>query len=293
MHFIVPDARCVQNQSGPHAFALRSFTTQWPNVPSDAQPCSTWADLVFELSACVAFPGVCMQTLTLIGLELDHLEDLELFTSLTASTQLKDVGIGGTYTSQPIPSGAIRYMLREGTQLPLLKTLELEVMDVDFSYQPPACVDTRDIKRMANCLPALEELSLIGVVQGHGAVAALTHLVPRLKRLRVSGDGFDDRGAALVAKLTSLDTLEWTNTNVSSHGLLKLTTLTGLKNLAVRDCPMLGPAMRIENVPNAGMMGRSPWEDQVALVSSEEVRKASRGAAIWLTSRHPHTCQRG
>jgi len=239
----------------------------------------------------VSHVGVCLQGLELIGLKLCLVEDLELFTSLTASTQLTDVGICSTYTSQPLPSGAIQHMLLEGTQLPLLKALRLEVMDVDLGWQPPACVDSRDIKRMASCLPALEELSVIGVEQGHGAGAALTHLVPRLKQLCVSGYAFDDRGAGLVAKLTSLDTLEWSNTNVTSRGMQKLTTLTGLKSLVVRDCPLLGPAVLIEDGPMAGMMGNNSWGDRLALFSSEEVRMASMCAGIWLTKRHLEACQ--
>jgi len=237
-----------------------------------------------------------MQTLELIGLELGRVKDLQLFSSLTASTQLTYVGIYSTYKDDdttpsdgpPVPRGAIQRMLPEGMELPLLKALRLEVEEFDFSIHTPPCVDTPDIKRMAACLPALQELSLIGVVKGHGAVAALTHLVPRLKQLRVGGNGFDDRGAALVAKLTSLDSLKWTDSHVTPRGVQKLTTLTGLKSLVVRDCTMLGLGGLIKKGPNAGLIGWSSWDDRLALFTSEEVREASMLQQLHLTLGSSH-----
>lgn len=111
--------------------------------------------------------------------------------------------------------------------------LEVDLENGDYFDDDEWCVDALGISRLASCLPALDFLSLTNVVKDVDTVAALTQLMPGLTQLFVGGEVFDDNAAGFVAGLTSLQELDWSNSELTSVGLRALTALTNLDMLLV------------------------------------------------------------
>jgi hypothetical protein len=155
-----------------------------------------------------------------------------------------------------------------------LQTLRIDARhpDEDEFDEDAWCVDASDILwRLAPCLPALDSLSLVHVVEDYiDAVSAIERLMPGLTQLSVGGKAFDDEAASFVAKLTSLRELDWVDSDITSDGLQALTALTNLNWLIVDNCPGLSDPVR-------NLAGR----EGVELSTSEEVRGRT-GRVDWL-----------
>lgn len=213
-----------------------------------------------------------MQSLSLTDLNFSCVSDLQLFTNLTASSQLTSLGLSEGDENNPseivpLPQGALRHMFLQGKQWPFLEFLRVEVGEASVDGVEGWCVDATDISRLASCLPALNALILDDCVKDIPAVAALTQLMPGLKDLTVGGEQFDNRAAPHVAKLTLLESLTWVSTSITSVEHQKLTALTGLLSLIVHDCPDLDE--RVLNVE-----GSHGWMNALELDPSPEVRHA-------------------
>lgn len=78
------------------------------------------------------------------------------------------------------------------------------------------------------------------VVKDCDTVAAFTQLMPTLTHLSVGGRAFDNTAARLVAQLTTLQALEWSYSMITSSALRRLTSLTNLDSLEIRDSPLVG-----------------------------------------------------
>lgn len=89
-------------------------------------------------------------------------------------------------------------------------------------------MDASDVTRLSRCLPALDSLSLVHVVKDWNTAAAFTQLMPGLTHLAIGGPEVKDSSAQMVAKLTSLDELDWTYSDITPSGLQQLTALTNL-----------------------------------------------------------------
>lgn len=72
-----------------------------------------------------------------------------------------------------------------------------------------------DVTRLSRCLPALDSLSLVHVVKDWNTAAAFTQLMPGLTHLAIGGPEVKDSSAQMVAKLTSLDELDWTYSDIT------------------------------------------------------------------------------
>jgi hypothetical protein len=128
------------------------------------------------------------------------------------------------------------------------------------------CVNASDIIwRLPACLPALDSLSLVHVLEDcMDAVSALARLMPGLTQLSVGGKAFNDGAASFVAKLTSLRELNWVDSDITFDGLQALTALTNLNWLLADNCPGLSDPVR--NVAGARRsravhVGRGAWTD--------------------------------
>lgn len=98
-------------------------------------------------------------------------------------------------------------------------------------------------------------------------MAALTQLLPGLTLLSVDGRVFDNQAAGLVAQLTTLRDLEWSDTIITSAGVQWLTALTNLDRLVMRDCP--GVSAHVVNSLESSDWGSDPGG--VELYTSQKV----------------------
>ena len=72
-----------------------------------------------------------LQHLHLAGLGLGHRSDLEAFSALTASTQLRSLNIGEGY-KRVLPPGCAQHMFPLGKQWPFLTQLTLQSHDIHW-----------------------------------------------------------------------------------------------------------------------------------------------------------------
>lgn len=126
-------------------------------------------------------------------------------------------------------------MFFAGRQLPHLKQLTVEVgMDDSHSTW---CLRGQDLRKLATCCTALEQLVLNEVVRGAADVSGLVKLPASCTSLMVSGRAFKDAAVPALRQLTQLQAL-WFHfpAELSDVGLQQLTALTGLTRLVMNDC---------------------------------------------------------
>ena len=87
------------------------------------------------------------------------------------------------------------------------------------------------------------------------------------------GTAFKDSAAVAVAQLTSLQSLDWSDSPLTTAGLQKLTALTGLTRLAVAGCPQAVTARLSRSIQNAG--GMSQLDNKLVLQCDDAVRLLS------------------
>jgi hypothetical protein len=102
---------------------------------------------------------------------LHSVRDMQVFSALTASTQLTELQIVESAEDQsifplPLPKGALQAMFCPPKQWPFLQALRIEVtdsygFDMDAVLKVHWCVDAQGIGHLAKCLPALNSLSLV------------------------------------------------------------------------------------------------------------------------------------
>jgi hypothetical protein len=106
------------------------------------------------------------------------------------------------------------------------------------------CLNSADVARIAASCPGLTELTLKGVITLGASLAPLLKLQGTLLRLSVAGAAFGDAASALVAQLTGLQSLEWSDcSSLTDVGLVRLSALKGLQRLYLKSCKGLSQAV--------------------------------------------------
>lgn len=183
-----------------------------------------------------------LEHLQLSRMQLDEVteSDLPQLSALTASPMLTSLHLLARF-SMPIPRGALQHVLPPGVVRPALQVLRLQGGDGVSAQQ---CLSAADISRVPSCCPGLTELTLKGVVSVGAGLAPLLKLQGSLRRLGVAGAAFGDGAAALIAQLTGLQSLDWTDSaSLSDAGLLRLSALRQLTRLCVKSCKGLSPGV--------------------------------------------------
>jgi hypothetical protein len=173
-----------------------------------------------------------LQHLELSRMQLDEVTAVQQLSALTASSRLTSLHVLARF-SMPLPQGALQHLLSNGVQLPELRVLRLQGGDGVSEEQ---CLGADDTQRIAESCPGLTELTLSGVVSLSVSLAPLLALQPSLQALSVAGAAFGDGAAGVIAQLTGLRSLEWSNGTLTDSGLRQLTALTGLTRLRVKSC---------------------------------------------------------
>jgi hypothetical protein len=132
-------------------------------------------------------------------LALDEVPQLQLFSSLTASSQLT-VLILSDLERRLLPHGAAQHMFPAGRVLAHLQWLAL--------CGDMGCLTAADMRSVISACPNLRRLEVLGVVET-GGVQALVNLPACCSELKVGGQAFADHNAHCIAKLTQLSDLEW------------------------------------------------------------------------------------
>lgn len=222
-----------------------------------------------------------VQDLELTGMDLALVEDQQLFTALTASSELtalhisEDEEVVSVFpeltdnghrltlnTPLPLPPQALVSALPLGKQWPQLCSLHIK----RAPYNPANwCIEAMDMAVIANTLPALANLSLLRVVRDSGVVSGLAAL-PHLTQLCIGGDAFDDTAAAVVAKVTTLRDLQLISAPVTTAGLQELTALRGLTLLLLEDLPDVGKGL-------FPVRANGTEEKTLSLTTNSEVRR--------------------
>lgn len=180
--------------------------------------------------------------LHLSRMQLDEVPEpgLPQLSALTASTVQTSLHLLARF-SMPIPRGALQHVLPPGVLRPALQVLRLQGGDGVFAQQ---CLAAADIGRIASSCPGLTELTLKGVVSIGASLAPLLKLQGSLRRLGVAGAAFGDGAAALIAQLTGLESLEWSDSaSLTDAGLVRLSALRRLTRLCVKSCKGLSPGV--------------------------------------------------
>jgi hypothetical protein len=138
-------------------------------------------------------------------------------------------------------AGALQYVLPPGVVLTQLRVLRLQGGDGVSEEQ---CLDSADAARIAASCPGLTDLTLKSVISVGASLAPLLKLQGTLQRLSVAGAAFGDAAAALVAQLTGLQSLEWSDCgSLTDTGLVRLSALKGLQRLYLKSCKGLSKAV--------------------------------------------------
>jgi hypothetical protein len=173
-----------------------------------------------------------LQHLELSRMQLDEVTAVQHLSALTASSKLTSLYVLARF-SMPMPQGALQHLLPSGVQLPELQVLRLQGGDGVSKEQ---CLGAEDTRRIAECCPGLTELTLSGVVSLRVSLSQLLALQSTLQALSVAGAAFGDGAAGVIAQLTGLRSLEWSNGSLTDSGLQQLAALTALTHLRVKSC---------------------------------------------------------
>jgi hypothetical protein len=133
------------------------------------------------------------------------------FSALTASSQLTHLQVTAR-EQQPLPSAALQHMFPGGKQLPLLQHVALS------TYGPGAepgnltvAVTAEELSSMFSACPGLCSLNITGFLYPDTAYDALLELPSTCCSLCIGGEDLDDEAAGVIAQLTHLTCLDWTN----------------------------------------------------------------------------------
>lgn len=212
----------------------------------------------------------------------------QMFCALTAASDHTALHIWDR-SEQPLPQGALQHMFPAGKQLPQLQVLHIFSLQNFYSEEqlqktftgasPPWCVDSKDITRMAETCPGLQELELRHVVKRSMAVGCLADLrLCSLRTLRLAGAAFKAAAVKPILQLTGLQQLEWTDSPLTDAGLKQLTELTGLTRLRVERCPKL--TVKLGSMPQwQEWRGFERFPDSGALLDTGKVSAESAGGS--------------
>jgi hypothetical protein len=151
-----------------------------------------------------------------------------------------------------LPPGSVQHLFAStaaaGRQLPQLQQLLLGLPDDEWTKDREYCADdafkrmqpcvgSGDVRRLASCCPALQQLWLAGVLQPGTDLSPLLQL-QQLTCLVTGGAAVDDVAAgSVLAKLRGLKRLQlYCCKQLTDRGLLSLAALTGLTTLGCRRC---------------------------------------------------------
>jgi hypothetical protein len=211
--------------------------------PRISMPPATGGDSNAFRSLCGSFRQLShLEHLQLSRMQLDEVpeSDHSQLSALTASPVLTSLHLLARF-SMPIPKGALQHVLPPELARPALQVLRLQGGDGVSAHQ---CLSAADISRIPSCCLGLTEVTLKGVVSMGASLAPLLKLQGSLRRLGVAGAAFGDGAAALIAQLTGLESLEWTDSaSLSDAGMLRLSALQRLTRLCVKSCKGLSPGV--------------------------------------------------
>jgi hypothetical protein len=147
-----------------------------------------------------------------------------------------------------LPPGSVQHEFAAGRQLPQLKQLLLGLPDDKWTYHDDCmvsnmfnplqpCVGSDDVRRVASCCPALQQLWLAGVLRPGTDLSPLLQL-QQLTCLVTGGAAINDAAAgSVLAKLHGLRRLQlYCCKQLTDKGLLQLAALTGLTTLWAWEC---------------------------------------------------------
>jgi hypothetical protein len=151
--------------------------------------------------------------------------------ALTASSQLTHLQIW-RWVDQPLPGTAVQHMFPAGRQLSQLQQLVLSGAEEEDSEG--GCITTDDLHSIVGACPALRCLSIPGVLAAGADVSALLQLPSTCASLALGGYAVGDEAAGVVAQLTQLTALDWSESpGLTDAGLQLLTALEALETLRV------------------------------------------------------------
>jgi hypothetical protein len=139
------------------------------------------------------------------------------FAALTASSNLHTLRLQGA----ELPQGAWQHVFPPKRQLQQLRELWL-------GHASPSLGD-ETLEHLVSCCPGLCVLNLSRVLHSSASLAPLLRL-PQLQDLELKHI-HGDSGARVLAQLTGLRRLVNDDANLSPAGLMRLTALTGLREL--------------------------------------------------------------
>lgn len=91
-----------------------------------------------------------------------------------------------------------------------------------------------DLHNIVQACPKLNRVRICNVLEPHSDVSPLRQLSPSCQNLEVAGEAFGDAAAGVIAQLTQLTALRWSDAPCfSDTGLRRLTTLIQLQYLAL------------------------------------------------------------
>jgi hypothetical protein len=102
----------------------------------------------------------------------------------------------------------VQHIFPAGRQLPQLQQLVLSGAEEEGLQE--ACITTADLHSIVSACHALRSLDISGVLAAGVDVSALLQLPSTCASLTLGGSDVGDRAAGVVAQLTQLTALEWT-----------------------------------------------------------------------------------
>lgn len=185
--------------------------------------------------------AACRQLPQLQQLDFSYMNDSSVACALPVLTQLTALEI--TEQGMPVERGTLQNVLAR--KLPQLQVLRLVAEPQHtgprrtYSWDhrdKPSCLDGSDMRSIPDNCPGLQHLSLLGVV-GPSVFVGCIQSLSCLQELCLSGAAFKDQTAAAVAQISSLRSIQWSDSPLTIAGMQRLTALTGLTALEVGRCP--------------------------------------------------------
>lgn len=192
------------------------------------------------------------------------------FSALTASTQLKRVVVLDVRIRQVLPLGAVQHMFSPGRQLQALTCLELESSGAAYAgidLGQSVFISAADMKCLVRACSSLQHLAVCNALEDGAAVQELLQLPPCCSSLSVGGEAFHDAAASVVAQLTQLTALTWSESaGLTDLGLERLTTLKDLQELGLFSAASITQEMfpRREPLHNVGLSSGNSQSQQVS-----------------------------
>jgi hypothetical protein len=191
------------------------------------------------------------------------LQDMSRYLGLLQFTPQLTQLVFTWHHSSMLPVGCGQYLFAAGVQLPLLKQLVLGAPMVPVKHEAllqattgryrffsenhcgfdaiDACLGPGDVERLVHCCPALELLSIPGLVQPGVDMSPLLQLW-QLRELYVGGAAIDDEVAgSVLAHMVGLRRLEVAGApHLTDAGVLSLAGNKGLRQLLLVRCGLGG-----------------------------------------------------